>query len=313
VPAGSAALGEPAERGGPAPAAPGDPVGADQPAKAAGLADPVAPAKSSRAGRDLPAAIAVGLALGGAIVALLFTFRPGFVILVGLAALVAVWELVRSIGTAGPRAPLAPAELAVAGLLPAAWFLGRDGLLAGALIACFAVAAWRAFGGVRRFTADTAAGMLIVLYVPFLAGFAALLTYPDDGAARVIAFIATGVCSDVGGYAVGVLTGGRHKLAPAISPGKSWEGFAGSLIGCAGVGVLFFVFTFHQAWWEGLVFGLVLALTATGGDLVESMIKRDVGVKDMGRLLPGHGGVMDRLDSLLPGAAVSYLLFLAFL
>jgi phosphatidate cytidylyltransferase len=153
--------------------------------------------------------------------------------------------------------------------------------------------------------------MLVLLYVPALAGFAVLSVHPSDGAARIIAFAATVVCSDTGGYASGVLFG-RHPLAPIVSKAKTWEGFLGSLLFCAVAGVLFLTLTFHEAWWTGLVFGVAICVTATLGDLGESVIKRDLGVKDMGDLLPGHGGIMDRLDSMLPCAAVAYLLLSAF-
>jgi phosphatidate cytidylyltransferase len=120
------------------------------------------------------------------------------------------------------------------------------------------------------------------------------------------------VCSDTGGYAVGALFG-KHPMAPTVSPKKSWEGLAGSLAAGAIGGMLMMVLTFHHPWWQGVLFGIALVVTATLGDLGESMIKRDLGLKDMGRLLPGHGGIMDRLDSLLPCAPVAYLLLSAFL
>jgi phosphatidate cytidylyltransferase len=104
---------------------------------------------------------------------------------------------------------------------------------------------------------------------------------------------------------------GRHPLAPIVSKGKTWEGFVGSVAFCSAAGVLFMTLTFHEAWWKGLLFGLAIVVTATLGDLGESMIKRDLGIKDMGHLLPGHGGIMDRLDSLLPSAVVAYLLLIA--
>jgi phosphatidate cytidylyltransferase len=118
------------------------------------------------------------------------------------------------------------------------------------------------------------------------------------------------VCSDTGGYAAGVLFG-RHPLAPIVSKAKTWEGFAGSVAACSAAGIAFLTLTFHEAWWKGLLFGLAVVVTATLGDLGESMIKRDLGIKDMGHLLPGHGGIMDRLDSLLPSAVVAYLLLIA--
>ena len=143
--------------------------------------------------------------------------------------------------------------------------------------------------------------------MPFLAGFAALMLRPDDGPDRVVVFIVLVVLSDVGGYVAGVLFG-KHPMAPTVSPKKSWEGFAGSALFCAVGGAVALPTLLDGAAWQGALFGLALMVTATLGDLGESMIKRDLGIKDMGSLLPGHGGIMDRLDSLLPAAPVAYLL-----
>jgi phosphatidate cytidylyltransferase len=133
-----------------------------------------------------------------------------------------------------------------------------------------------------------------------------------QGRERVIAFVVLTICSDIGGYAAGVLAG-RHPMAPRLSPKKSWEGFGGSLVLQAVAGVSLFVLVFDAPWWQGLLTGLVLTVTATAGDFVESAIKRDLGVKDMSNLLPGHGGLMDRLDSLLPNAFTAWLLLRVFL
>jgi phosphatidate cytidylyltransferase len=181
----------------------------------------------------------------------------------------------------------------------------------GVEITLVAIAIWRVADGAYGYTRDATATALALLYVPTLGAFAVLLVQPSDGAARVLAFAATVVCSDTGGYVTGVLFG-KHPLAPVVSKAKTWEGFAGSLVVCASSGVLFMTLCFHEAWWKGLLFGLAIAVTATVGDLGESMIKRDLDIKDMGRLLPGHGGVMDRLDSMLPCAAVAFLLLSAF-
>jgi phosphatidate cytidylyltransferase len=129
-----------------------------------------------------------------------------------------------------------------------------------------------------------------------------------DGPRRVLTFMATVVFSDIGGYAAGVLSGGRHKMVPTISPGKSWEGFAGSLVVCMIVGAALTTLLLHAGVGYGVLFGAVMAATATLGDLGESLIKRDIGIKDMGTLLPGHGGLMDRLDSVLISAPVAWLL-----
>jgi phosphatidate cytidylyltransferase len=137
-----------------------------------------------------------------------------------------------------------------------------------------------------------------------------MMTAPVNGAARIVSFIATTVCSDVGGYVAGVLKG-RHPMAPSVSPKKTWEGFAGSAVACTIAGVALVSTIMEITWWQGALFGLAVVLTATIGDLGESLVKRDVGIKDMGHLLPGHGGLMDRLDSLLVTAPVAWLLLIA--
>ncbi len=269
--------------------------------------EPVAPVPASRAGRNLPAAIAVGLGLAAAVIVSLFTYRPSFLVIICVAMVYGVYEMTRAIGSVEARPPLVP--LVVGGLAMdiAAWYQGANGLVIGLLLTTVGLTVWRLADGAVGYLRDVAAALLILLYVPLLGGFAVLLVHPHDGAGRVMAFIGTVVCSDVGGYIAGVLFG-KHPMAPTVSPKKSWEGFAGSVIACCVCGVLILTLTFHQAWWFGALYGLAIAVTATVGDLGESMIKRDLGRKDMGRLLPGHGGLMDRLDSLLPCAAVAFLI-----
>lgn len=269
------------------------------------------PASGPGAGRDLPAAIGVGVGLGALIVASLFLYRPSFAYIVGIAVLYGCYELMQALRTAAIRIALTPVLVGSVAMLVAAWTRGTSGLVLAVLVTVLGVFVWRVSDGAHGYTRDVAASALVLLYLPTLAGFAILLAHPDDGAARVIAFVATVVCSDTGGYVAGVLFG-RHPLAPVVSKAKTWEGFAGSVLACSAAGVLFLTLTFHEAWWKGLLFGLAIAVTATLGDLGESMLKRDLGLKDMGRLLPGHGGLMDRLDSLLPCAALAYLLLSGF-
>ncbi|MGY2085632.1 phosphatidate cytidylyltransferase [Blastococcus sp. SYSU DS0539] len=261
----------------------------------------------SRAGRNLQAAIGVGLGLVGLVLASLFLWRPAFLGLLVAAILVAVVELTRALGRGGYSAPLVPLLVGAFAMEALAWSRGPTGLLTGFLLTAVAVLLWRLAGGPVGYRRDAAAGVLVALYVPLLAGFAVLLLVPEDGALRVLAFIATVVASDVGGYAAGVLFG-KHPMAPSISPKKSWEGMAGSVLACMAMATPILVFGLDAPWWGGLVFGAALAVSATVGDLAESLIKRDLGIKDMGDLLPGHGGIMDRLDSLLPSAAAAYLL-----
>jgi phosphatidate cytidylyltransferase len=268
------------------------------------------PPKSSRAGRDLVAAIGVGLGLGAVILVSLLVYRPAFLLVVAAAILVGVLELVRALESGGARAPLPPLLVGTVAMLGLAWTRGPDGLVVAFLLTVVAVLLWRLADGPENYFPDVASGVLVALYVPCLAGFAVLLLVPDDGSTRVLAFIATVVASDVGGYAVGVLAG-KHPMAPSISPKKSWEGMGGSVAACVLVASGILVLALDAPWWSGIVFGAAIAVTATIGDLGESLIKRDLGIKDMGHLLPGHGGIMDRLDSLLPAAAVSYLLLSA--
>ena len=283
----------------------------ERPVVARPAGNPDGEPRPSRAGRNLPAAIGVGVGLGALIVATLFVYRPSFAIVVGLAVTYGCYEICRAIATTDVRPTLVPLLVGGVASLVAAWERGPNGLALGIVLTACAVVLWRIADGAAGFLPDVTVSMFVLLYVPTLAGFAVLLCHPHDGAGRTLAFIATVVCSDTGGYASGVLFG-KHPLAPVVSKAKTWEGFAGSVVTCSAAGVLFMMLTFHEVWWKGLLFGLAIAATATLGDLGESMVKRDLGIKDMGNLLPGHGGIMDRLDSLLPCAAVAYLLLSAF-
>ncbi|OHV50075.1 phosphatidate cytidylyltransferase [Pseudofrankia sp. BMG5.36] len=276
--------------------------------------EPARPARRRiRAGRNLPAAIAVGAVLGALILVPLFTLKAGFVGVISLAVAIGTFEVVRALRLAGLRPPLAPL-VAGAVAMPIAAYAGGPGALVGSLALTVLLAvAVRAVGEPAGLPADLAATIFAAVYVGFAAGFAALLTAPADGSWRVVAFLGTVVASDIGGYTAGVLSGGRHKLAPSVSPGKSWEGFAGSALACVVVASVVVGWPLGGHVWQGVLLGLAVVCTATVGDLGESLLKRDIGIKDMGNLLPGHGGVMDRLDSLLCTAPVAWLLINSFL
>ena len=264
-----------------------------------------------RAGRNLPAAIAVGLALGALITVPLFSpYRWVFVVVLVVAMAVGTREVVLALRTLGAAPPIVPLVVGGATMIVLAYREGAQDLFAAFALTVLACLVWRLADHAHGLLRDVAAATFAAAYVPFLLGFAALLTVPPDGPRRVTAFIATAVCSDVGGYAAGVLFG-RHPMAPTVSPKKSWEGFAGSLLAGAVAGAIFFVTLFHTSGLLGALYGLLIVGTATLGDLGESMVKRDIGIKDMGNLLPGHGGLMDRLDSLLPTAPVAWLLLTA--
>ncbi|MDQ3505925.1 MAG: phosphatidate cytidylyltransferase [Actinomycetota bacterium] len=265
-----------------------------------------------RAGRNLPVAVAVSLGLGAVIIISLATYPPSFVLIVLAAVLISEWELVRVLRRARVRPPVVPLLLGAVAMVAVTWVSGPGGLAVTTMLTVLAGMVWRLSDGPVGYFRDASTAVLITAYVPLLACFAVLMLRSDDGVTRIVAFIVTVVCSDVGGYVAGVLLG-RHPMAPTVSPRKSWEGLGGSLLACMLAGILLVGLALDGSWWQGLLFGAAIALTATLGDLGESIVKRDLGIKDMGNLLPGHGGLMDRMDSLLPSAAVAYLLLSAFL
>jgi phosphatidate cytidylyltransferase len=271
---------------------------------------PGAPAvKASRAGRNLPAAIASAAVLLVVIAGSLVFWKPAFVAVVVAAILLGLWELKQALATGGIVIPFGPIVLGAVVMLLGAYLDGPPTLVTALAVTALGSMLWRLRRGVEGFVRDTTAGVFAAVYVPFLAGFVLLLLKPEDGPLRVVTFILVTIASDIGGYAVGVVAG-KHPMAPVISPKKSWEGFAGSTVFCLAAGWATVVFLLDGRWWVGLLLGLVAVVMATLGDLVESVIKRDLGIKDMGATIPGHGGVMDRLDSLLATVAPTWLLLL---
>jgi phosphatidate cytidylyltransferase len=264
-----------------------------------------------RAGRNLWAAIAVGLLMAAGILVALFTVRQVFIGIVAAAVAVSSWELAGALRRGGIRVTLAPILLGGQAMVWLAWPFGPDGILIAFVITALVCLVWRFPAGAVGYFRDVSASVFSTAYVAGFAAFATLLVVPADGAARALCLMLAGVFSDVGGYATGVL-GGRHLMAPSISPKKSWEGFIGSLLAGTAAGAASVTFLLGGQLWYGVLFGSAIVLTATGGDLVESLIKRDLGIKDMGTVLPGHGGLMDRIDSLLPSAVVSWLLLSLF-
>ncbi|MGZ4429267.1 MAG: phosphatidate cytidylyltransferase [Nocardioidaceae bacterium] len=263
--------------------------------------------KVSRAGRNLPAAIASGVVLGVAIVASLYFWKPGFMVIVVACVLVAVWELRNAFAHRGVRITYEPLLVGGAVMVLAAWFGGAAALITATAVTAFASMLWRLRGGIDGFVRDATASVFTAFYVPFLGGFVVLLLAEGRGDLGIVTFILVTIASDIGGYAVGVLFG-KHPMAPVISPKKSWEGFAGSVVFCVLAGWLTVVYLLDGAWWVGVLLGLIVVVMATLGDLCESVVKRDLGIKDMSSIIPGHGGLMDRLDSLLATAAPVWLL-----
>lgn len=263
--------------------------------------------RTSRAGRNLASAVGVGLVLGAIILVPLLTARHSFVFVLAASTAFATWELSDALRRgAGIEVPLPVLLVGGQAMIWLSWPFGLTGLgmaFAATAVGCLV---WRMRAGAAHYLRDVSAGLFTAVYVPLFCSFVVLLTVAPDGVGRALTYMLCVVASDVGGYAVGVLIG-RHPMAPSISPKKSWEGFAGSLAAGMATGAVTLTFMLHGQWWEGALTGALLVISATLGDLVESLVKRDLGIKDMGRLLPGHGGLMDRLDSMLPTAVVAYL------
>jgi len=277
---------------------------------------PQAPARKRSAGRDLPAAIGVGVGLIALVVVTLAFFHWGFILLVAAMLSLGAWEVYRALQRLGMNAAIVPIVAGTVAMTTGTYAAARDlawlgipwhsTLLAwlGATVLAALIA--RMPKGTSGFVADASASLFIIGYVALLGSFTALILAASDGSARMVTFLLCVVAVDTGGYIAGVLFG-KHPLAPTISPKKTIEGSVGSVVLAVAVGVAMAVWVLHVAWYVGAVLGLALVLFGTAGDLIESLIKRDVGIKDMSSILPGHGGVMDRLDSLLVAAPAAWL------
>lgn len=276
---------------------------------------PTSAASHGRAGRPLASAIGVGVGLGAYAVVTLTFFKPGFVALVAVALALGSIELWTALKRHGMNAAIVPIVVGIVPITAGSYLAGQPPvvfsttsvLLASLALTVLAALVWRLPHGAQGYVTDTAASLMIIAYVPLLGSFAALLLAGENGSARMVTFLLVVVMSDTGGYIVGVLFG-RHPMAPTISPKKSWEGLAGSVLFATAAAVLMTVFVLDRPFWVGLILGVSLVAVGTVGDLVESVIKRDLGIKDMSSFLPGHGGVMDRLDSLLVAAPIAWLI-----
>jgi phosphatidate cytidylyltransferase len=266
----------------------------------------------TKAGRNLPAAIVSAVVLAVLVLVSLFTIKWLFGVVAIAALLVAVHEFVKVLESKGIHVARTPVYLATAVIPSVAYIWGFEAQLATTGIAILSVMIWRLRKGSEGFVADISVSVMLVVYLPFMAAFLMLSLAADNGPWRVLVFVLLTVSNDIGGYVVGIFLG-KHPIAPQISPKKSWEGLAGSIALQSIVGILAFIYIFDAPWWQGLIAGLVMTIGATGGDFIESAIKRDLDVKDMGTTVPGHGGIMDRLDSLIPNAFVSWVLFSIFL
>ncbi|MDT0201101.1 phosphatidate cytidylyltransferase [Nocardioides sp. AE5] len=274
------------------------------------------PAKDhGRAGRNLPAAIGSAAVLLSAVALSLAFWKTGFLIIVGIALVAAIWEMRQGLLPKGIDLPEQPLMIGGAVMIAVAYFWGANALVTATAVSALVVMLWLLRRGIDGFVKNATAAVFTLIYIPFLGSFAALMLAEggtvdferwDNGVKGIIAFVLVTIASDTGGYVAGVLFG-KHPMAPVISPKKSWEGFGGSLVACVAAGIVL-VLWLEGDWWVGVCLGLIAVVMATLGDLVESVMKRDLGIKDMSQIIPGHGGVMDRLDSLLATIAPIWLL-----
>lgn len=282
-----------------------------------GVPSPTKPTGKKRsAGRDLPAAIVVGVALVAAVVLTLALWHWGFVLLAAAALSMGTWEVYRALQRVGMNAEIIPILLGTSAMVVGTYASARElawlgmpwhAVLLGFLgLTVLAALILRFPRGYENFVKDAAASVFIIGYIALLGSFTSLILAGQNGAARMVTFLLCVVANDTGGYAVGVLFG-KRPLAPKLSPKKTWEGLTGSLVSAIVVGSVLAVTVLHVGWWVGAILGVCMVVFGTAGDLIESAIKRDVGIKDMSSILPGHGGVMDRLDSLLVAAAPAWL------
>ncbi|NBU85524.1 MAG: phosphatidate cytidylyltransferase [Actinobacteria bacterium] len=261
-----------------------------------------------RAGRNLPLATVVGVLLF-AVFALSLIYRPFiFALLAAVVMLLAVAELSRALVAELPAEVRKVLLVSAPAMVLATYFGGPQWLLISFVIAVVAVLVSRLFHEQDKYVSNVSRAIFILTYAPLLSSFAVLLAAQKDGDLKVLTLVLLTIGADIGGYFAGVLFG-KHPMAPRISPKKSWEGLIGAVLLEIGIGIALWIFLFDGSWWKGALAGAIMAVTATFGDLVESMIKRDLGIKDMSRLVPGHGGIMDRLDSLVINAAVAWALF----
>jgi phosphatidate cytidylyltransferase len=279
---------------------------------------------TARSGRNLVSAILIGVVLAGVMIVSLVVIKQLYMVLAVVLVTFATLELATALRVAKLHVARIPTVMAGVALVPAAYYWGATGQWLVALAGMLLVTLWRLVEvalrqpksqeprpDARGLVKDLGAGIFVQVYVSFLASISVLLVAQEGGQWWVLSFIVVVVLVDVGAYASG-LNFGKHPMAPTISPKKTWEGLAGAVLAALVGGVLLAIFVLGQPWWFGLLFGAVIAFTATVGDLSESLLKRDIGIKDMSSWLPGHGGFLDRLDSILPSAAAAYLLWVVF-
>lgn len=269
------------------------------------------PKPKNSAGRNLPVAIGVGIGLGALVIFAMWAGQLAWYIVVAAAVAVAMWEVLTRLREHSYHLPRTLMILGGQAMVWSSWPLETNGLMAVYVISVLALMFGRLFHNGRHrppinYLRDMSVGVFVLTWIPMFGSFAAMLSATSQGAATILVFMLCVVASDTGGYITGVMFG-SHPMAPAVSPKKSWEGFAGSIVFGMVTGALSIHFLLEREAWVGAIMGLGLVVCASLGDLVESQFKRELGIKDMSNILPGHGGLMDRLDGMLPAAMVTWV------
>ncbi|WP_094770341.1 phosphatidate cytidylyltransferase [Microbacterium gorillae] len=272
-----------------------------------------------RTGRDLLLAIATGVVIGAVVLGSLLFLKESFVVIVLAGGLLATWELTRAFQSGGRRIDLAPQLIVTAGLICSAFFVNAWTVWMLLFVGIAVIVIWRLLAQMSSsdgriygdVLADVMAGGFIAIYVSLFASMLVLLLREPHGELWALTMIAVAVAADTGAYVTG-LTLGKHPMAPRVSPNKTWEGFAGGALFALVAGVLMCWLLIGTPWWVGLIVGAAILASATLGDLGESMLKRDLRIKDMSSWFPGHGGLLDRLDSILPSVVVIFALYQLF-
>lgn len=277
---------------------------------------------SAPQGRSLSKSIAVGLLLAAIFLSSLLLYKELFIVFLSISTAIGAWELSTALREKKWYVPRVPAVVGSVLIMPATYFGGPAIQWLASIAIVAALIVWRTvhllferrkanFQTLKRTVRDFGAAAFLVIYLPLTLSFGMLLLRRDDGQWWVLAFVTTVALIDSAGYLLGRIFG-KNKLAPGVSPKKTWEGLAASILFGTVSAVSFTVFVLGGAWWVGIILAAVLILAAVFGDLAESLIKRDLGIKDMSTWLPGHGGMMDRLDSMLPASLMTYLVMVVF-
>ena len=268
---------------------------------------------ASKAGRNLKAAVPVAFGLLGLVAFSVLWRIEVFVVLVAAALCVALWEVAGAFLNKGRRIPLLPLWCGILAMVGATSARGPLAGLAAYCVAAVAVILWRWAERGRSpgsWSGDAAAAVFALGWVGLLGSFAVALAGLPRAEWMVALLVLMPAFSDTGGWAFGVLWG-RHPMSPSVSPKKSWEGFAGSLVAAVTLAFVLVGSVLERPWPVAMLVGIAAVLCSTVGDLSESLLKRDLEVKDMGSIFPGHGGMLDRIDSILMWAPVCYAVMTA--